>query len=48
VLSIAFDMGAWEILACLMNGGTLYMRGSKWEATLKEVRRQIRQRSHHA
>jgi acyl-CoA synthetase (AMP-forming)/AMP-acid ligase II len=39
VLSIAFDMGAWEILACLMNGGTLYMRGSQWEATLKEVRK---------
>ncbi|KAH6612737.1 nonribosomal peptide synthetase 12 [Boeremia exigua] len=37
VLSIAFDMGAWEILACLMNGGTLYMRGSRWEATLKEI-----------
>lgn len=37
VLSIAFDMGAWEILACLMNGGTLYMRGSKWEATLEQV-----------
>lgn len=37
VLSVAFDMGAWEILACLMNGGTLYMRGSHWETTLKEV-----------
>lgn len=37
VLSIAFDMGAWEILACLMNGGTLYLRGSRWESTLKEV-----------
>lgn len=37
VLNIAFDMGAWKILACLMNGGTLYMRGSQWEATLKEV-----------
>ncbi|KAJ4346304.1 hypothetical protein N0V95_005514 [Ascochyta clinopodiicola] len=30
-------MGAWEILACLMNGGTLYMRGSRWETTLKEI-----------
>lgn len=38
VLSIAFDMGAWEILACLMNGGTLYMRGSRWETTLEDVR----------
>ena len=37
VLSVAFDMGAWEILACLMNGGTLYMRGSDWKATLREV-----------
>jgi hypothetical protein len=34
-------MGAWEILACLMNGGTLYMRGSNWEATLEEVSRSI-------
>ncbi|KAF9692390.1 hypothetical protein EKO04_009613 [Ascochyta lentis] len=37
VLSVAFDMGAWEILACLMNGGTLHMRGSHWAATLKEI-----------
>ncbi|XP_014556022.1 hypothetical protein COCVIDRAFT_27099 [Bipolaris victoriae FI3] len=37
VLNIAFDMGAWEILACLMNGGTLYLRGSDWTATLREV-----------
>ncbi|KAH7132411.1 hypothetical protein B0J11DRAFT_226607 [Dendryphion nanum] len=37
VLNIAFDMGAWEILACLMNGGTLYIRGSKWEDTLSQV-----------
>ncbi|KAF2749974.1 acetyl-CoA synthetase-like protein [Sporormia fimetaria CBS 119925] len=37
VLNIAFDMGAWEILACLMNGGTLYLRDKCWEATLKEV-----------
>ncbi|KAF3032518.1 hypothetical protein E8E12_000488 [Didymella heteroderae] len=37
VLSVAFDMGAWEILACLMNGGTLYMRSSRWEATLKKI-----------
>lgn len=41
VLSIAFDMGAWEILACLMNGGTLYMRGSRWEATLEKVGRRF-------
>ncbi|KAH3916313.1 hypothetical protein HBI56_035330 [Parastagonospora nodorum] len=37
VLNIAFDMGAWEILGCLMNGGTLYMRGSDWTSTLSEV-----------
>ena len=37
VLNIAFDMGAWETLACLMNGGTLHLRGSSWEATLSEV-----------
>ncbi|KAF2737762.1 acetyl-CoA synthetase-like protein [Polyplosphaeria fusca] len=37
VLNIAFDMGAWEILACLMNGGTLYLRGSHWEDTLRKV-----------
>lgn len=29
--------GAWEILACLMNGGTLHLRGSDWKATLQEV-----------
>lgn len=29
VLSVAFDMGAWEILACLMNGDTLHVRGSQ-------------------
>ncbi|KAI8935857.1 hypothetical protein NX059_007374 [Plenodomus lindquistii] len=37
VLNIAFDMGAWEILGCLMNGGTLYLRGSDWNSTLREV-----------
>ncbi|KAF2683283.1 acetyl-CoA synthetase-like protein [Lentithecium fluviatile CBS 122367] len=37
VLNIAFDMGAWEIIACLMNGGTLYIRGSDWEETLRQV-----------
>ncbi|RMZ74524.1 non-ribosomal peptide synthetase [Pyrenophora seminiperda CCB06] len=37
VLSIAFDMGAWEIIGCLMNGGTLCMRGSDWKATLSQV-----------
>ncbi|KAF2854716.1 acetyl-CoA synthetase-like protein [Plenodomus tracheiphilus IPT5] len=37
VLNIAFDMGAWEILGCLMNGGTLHLRGADWQATLREV-----------
>ena len=27
VLSMASDMGAWEILACFVDGGSLYMRG---------------------
>jgi acyl-CoA synthetase (AMP-forming)/AMP-acid ligase II len=31
-------VGAWELLGCLMNGGTLYMRGLDWNATLSEVR----------
>lgn len=37
VLNVGFDMGAWEILGCLMNGGTLHMRGSDWSATLKVI-----------
>ncbi|CAN9104143.1 unnamed protein product [Alternaria alternata] len=37
VLSISFAMGAWEMLGCLMNGGTLYLRGSDWDATLKQI-----------
>ncbi|CAI6341888.1 unnamed protein product [Periconia digitata] len=36
-LNVAFDMGAWEILACLMNGGTLCIRGSDWTETLAKV-----------
>ncbi len=27
ILSISFDMAAWEILGCLVNGGTLLIRG---------------------
>lgn len=30
-------VGAWEVLVCLMNGGTLHLRGSSWEETLDEV-----------
>nr|ABW87261.1 transmembrane protein 1 [Alternaria brassicicola] len=37
VLSISFAMGAWEMLGCLMNGGTLYLRGSDWDVTLKQI-----------
>ncbi|KAI1860112.1 hypothetical protein JX265_010036 [Neoarthrinium moseri] len=37
VLNISFDMGAWEILACLCNGGTLVMRGSDWDQALREI-----------
>ncbi|KAF1940829.1 acetyl-CoA synthetase-like protein [Clathrospora elynae] len=37
VLSISFAMGAWEMLGSLMNGGTLYLRGSDWKATLEKV-----------
>ena len=29
--------GAWEMLGCLMNGGTLCLRISDWTATLHEV-----------
>lgn len=28
---------AWEILGCLMNGGTLVLRTSDWAACLREV-----------
>jgi hypothetical protein len=37
-VDINHGIGAWEILGCLMNGGTLHMRGSDWNATLSEVR----------
>jgi hypothetical protein len=32
-----YNTGAWEILGSLINGGTLYLRGSDWNATLKQV-----------
>lgn len=38
ILSISFDMCVWEILGCLLNGGTLIIRGSTrehWEHTLR-------------
>ncbi|KAI5465052.1 hypothetical protein BGZ63DRAFT_412462 [Mariannaea sp. PMI_226] len=37
VLSISFDMAAWEMLGCLTNGGTLIMRGSDWKKALQEI-----------
>ncbi|KAK5659040.1 hypothetical protein OQA88_1127 [Cercophora sp. LCS_1] len=39
-LNVGFDMGAWEILGTLMNGGTLYTRGSgddNWTKCLQQV-----------
>ncbi|KAK4445247.1 amino acid adenylation domain-containing protein [Podospora aff. communis PSN243] len=39
-LNVGFDMCAWEILATLMNGGTLCTRGSgdeAWTNTLRQV-----------
>ncbi|RDA93987.1 hypothetical protein CP533_5008 [Ophiocordyceps camponoti-saundersi (nom. inval.)] len=36
VLNISFDMAAWEIFACLCNGGTLVVRGSEWESTIRQ------------
>jgi len=37
ILSIAFDMAAWEILACLGNGGTLVIRGKDFLAAVQQV-----------
>ncbi|KAH2889657.1 hypothetical protein KXW22_006305 [Aspergillus fumigatus] len=37
VLSISFDMGAWEILGSLCNSATLVLRGSDWHAALQQV-----------
>jgi len=37
ILSIAFDMAAWEILACLGNGGTLVIRGKDFLQAVKNV-----------
>jgi non-ribosomal peptide synthetase component F len=33
ILNVSFDMGAWEILGTLMNGGTLHLRGSNRAGT---------------
>ncbi|KAJ2902012.1 Adenylate-forming reductase [Zalerion maritima] len=38
VLSVSFDMGAWEVLVAMMNGGTLHIRGrDDWADCLKRV-----------
>ncbi|KAJ6508825.1 hypothetical protein C8R45DRAFT_815587 [Mycena sanguinolenta] len=40
LLNVAFDMCAWEVWGCLMNGGTLCIRGTDknhWVSTLKKV-----------
>ena len=37
ILSIAFDMAAWEILGCLGNGGTLVIRGKDFMETVRQV-----------
>ena len=37
LLSIAFDMAAWEVLGCLANGGTLLIRGKDLEATARRA-----------
>ncbi|KAL4805389.1 hypothetical protein BDV18DRAFT_140810 [Aspergillus unguis] len=34
VLSVSFDMGAWEILGTLTNGATLVLRGPDWRQAL--------------
>jgi len=37
ILSIQFDMGAWEMLGCLMNGATLVLRGKSIQQTVRDV-----------
>jgi amino acid adenylation domain-containing protein len=37
ILSIAFDMAAWEILGCLGNGGTLVIRGQEFMDIIRQV-----------
>ncbi|KAI0866974.1 acetyl-CoA synthetase-like protein [Xylaria cubensis] len=37
LLNISFDMAQWEILATLMNGGTLHIRNGVWADALKRV-----------
>ncbi len=37
LLSISFDMAAWEILGCLSNGGTLVIRGKEFQSVAEQV-----------
>ena len=37
ILSIAFDMAAWEILGCLTHGGTLVIRGESIEDAVAQA-----------
>jgi len=37
ILSISFDMAAWEILGCLVNGGTLLIRGKDIASTAAQA-----------
>ncbi|KAK0388986.1 hypothetical protein NLU13_2563 [Sarocladium strictum] len=37
VLNISFDMAAWEVFSAFCNGGTLVIRGSKWEPVLEKI-----------
>ncbi|KAI2626278.1 acetyl-CoA synthetase-like protein [Xylaria nigripes] len=37
LLNISFDMAQWEMLATLMNGGTLHIRNGDWPDVLKRV-----------
>ena len=40
LLNVAFDMCAWEIFSCILNGGSLYLRGPRrpdWIKVMKTV-----------
>ncbi|KAI1437214.1 hypothetical protein GGR50DRAFT_646727 [Xylaria sp. CBS 124048] len=37
LLNISFDMAQWEILATLMNGGTLHIRNGDWVDMMRRV-----------
>ncbi|KAL4743012.1 hypothetical protein BDV11DRAFT_216202 [Aspergillus similis] len=37
LLSVSFDMGAWEVLGTVANGGTLVLRDSDWNRALREI-----------